>query len=117
MRKTSYKVSEKASMSLVSMVRRRARHLRPTVAARAAGFRGEDPQQMHQQDLVELLLETPEPTRLLNALPTLQADEQVEPLGGEIVSAQVNLETVSNLLKMPEVSRLQTKKVSVPHPG
>src|SRR5262249_16760135 len=115
MRKTSFRVPGKASMSLVSMVYRQARRLRPTAAARVAGFQGQDPHAVHRDDTVALLLESPDPDSVLSTLPRLQADEAVEQLSEDILSAQMRLDTVKALLKMPQVTRLQSKKCSVLH--
>lgn len=115
MRKSTFTVPAKTSVSLASLVGRRKANLRPTVAARAAGFAGRDPEAIHETDLVSVLVESSDPSAVQKAIPTLRPEEQLEKLEGEFLSAKVGAETAKRMMDESLVTRMQTKKRSVPH--
>jgi subtilisin family serine protease len=115
MHKSTFKIPEKASISLVSVLRRRARKIRPASAARAAGFSGEDPNSVQKGDRVSVLVEASEPDKVLESMSELGPAEELVRLNGNILSANLTVESAEQLLKLPPVQRVQSKKQSILH--
>ncbi len=115
MQKSTYKIHDKASLSLTSMLRRRVKKLAPSMAIRAAGWRGLQPDAVQKQDLVSLMIETSDEKAFDKEVPCLDANEAIKHLGENIYSAQVSLDRAEQLLKLAPVRRLQTKKKSAMH--
>ena len=110
MGKSTFKAVEKASMSLVSALRRQAKKMAPNVAANAAGFVSTAAEVVRKEDRVSLLVETSSPQKLIEELPTLAVDERAEQLSSMFVSAHVTLSTAQAILRSEYADRVQTKK-------
>src|SRR5262245_24439522 len=115
MRKATFDIPQKASVSLASLVGRKKDNLRPASAARVAGFAGADPEQIHETDTASLIIESTNATAIQNAIPNLRAVEQLEALDGYFLSAKIGTDNVERLINDPNVTRLQSKKRSIPH--
>jgi subtilisin family serine protease len=113
-RKSSFRVPQHVSVSLASIVKRRGQDLQPAFAARVAGFRGDDTEHTHSSDRLDLLLECKKPG-LVEKMSDLAPGEEMRNIGDKFVSAQVTAATAEKLVKEPAISRIQTKKLSVPH--
>jgi len=113
--KTTFKLINKASVSLVSIVARKKEDLAPSSMARLAGFHGEDAKRIHETDQTSVLIETREPEQLAARLADLPHTKGVHPLGGSFVSAQIGSEGIETVLTDPVVRRVQAKKESRPH--
>lgn len=115
MRKTTFKIHSKASVAFSSIIERRNQNLRPNFAAKAAGFNGEDPNRIHETDLVSVLLEAKNeqsPNQIANELNSV---EKMEYLGGAFWSAEVGENSIQKLIDEKDVTRIQSKKLSKPH--
>lgn len=112
MQRRTFKAIDKASLSLTSAIRRRARNLAPNVALHAAGFRGPRMDVVRKEDPVLVLIESSDDKKLENRLPKLGADETIERLASGVYSAKVSVSNAEKLLKLKEVRRMQTKKRS-----
>ena len=110
MEKTSFKLIDKASVTLSSALRRQTKKLRPLAAAAASGFESTDAAVVRKADMVNLLVEADDPTAVLNGLDQPADGEQVDKLSDTVVSAYVTLDTARDLLKQPAVRRVQSKK-------
>ncbi len=110
MEKTSFKVIEKASMSLSTVIRRQTKKLPPTFASLSTGFTSFTPEIVKKDDLVSVLVETTLLDKVLGDLGDLRTEERVVPLSETLFSALVTLSTASQLLKDVRVQRVQTKK-------
>jgi subtilisin family serine protease len=113
--KTRFKLNNKGSVSLASTVVRKQQSLAPSSVARRAGFRGEDPAEIHETDQTSVLIETREPEEFAARVSDLPHTKGVQPLGGPFVSAQIGSEVIETVLADPAVRRVQTKKESRPH--
>jgi len=113
-KKASFKLIEKASVSLVSLIRRKARKLRPSTAARTVGFVGATTDTVHKDDLVDLLIEAKNAKLLEKAVREPGEGEQVDRLAAGYFSARLRVETAEQVLKIAAVERVQTKKRSQP---
>ncbi len=110
MEKTSFKVFDKASMSLSTVLRRQTKKLRPLFAASTAGFESTAAEVVKKEDRVSVLVEATAADRVLRDLGDLTAEERIRPLSASILSAHVTLSTAQQLLKHEKVKRVQTKK-------
>lgn len=115
MQKTSFKVLNKASMSLSTVLRRQTKRLRPTFAAMSAGFMGTSPDVVKREDHVSVLVETMAQAKVLRDIGDLSTEENMTPLSETIFSAQLKLSSVSQLLNHDKVKRVQTKKLHRMH--
>lgn len=113
MKKVSSKLDPKASVSLTSVIRRRAKKLRPMAALAAAGFSGSDPAAVQKGDLVDVLVEASSTKKVTDAVEP-EAGESIKVLAGGIISARVRVDTADALVKNANVERVQTKKKAVP---
>jgi subtilisin family serine protease len=115
MKKTTFDVPDKASVSLASLVGRRSERIEPTPAARAAGFHGEDPEAIRGGDPVSVIIETNDPDALYSTVGNrLTQAERMQTLDGQFLSAQVTPDTVDDLINSQHVERIQSKKLKVP---
>jgi subtilisin family serine protease len=110
MEKTSFKVFDKASMSLSTVLRRQTKKLRPLFALRAAGFESTTTDVVKKEDMVSLLVEATEADKVMHDLGNLTAEEGMRPLSDSILSARVTLSMAQQLLKHDQVVGVQTKK-------
>jgi subtilisin family serine protease len=115
MRQAKFSVPGKSSISLASLLGRKAGNLRPTVAARSAGFSGGDVDRIHETDLTSVIVEADDLDSLLQNIGNLQPTEKLEKLSGEFLSGNVSTDTVARLVNSPHVLRIQSKKRSIPH--
>jgi subtilisin family serine protease len=76
---------------------------------------GAESARVTRADLVSVLIETPDADKLLETVPAERPEELVEKLTEGIVSAQLGLDSVDKVLKLPHVDRVQSKKRSQPH--
>jgi subtilisin family serine protease len=114
MKKNSFKLNEKASISLVSLIRRQTRKIRPSTAARALGFSGTVAEAISKDDIVDLLVEATSAKELSRAVDKTEQGEQVERLVDGYYSAHVRVDTADQILKAGGVARVQSKKKSQP---
>jgi subtilisin family serine protease len=115
MKKATFKINPKASVTFNSVVERRKQHLSPNFAVKAAGFGGEDTERIHETDLISVLFEAKHelaPNQIAN---DLDKAEKMEHLGGSIWSAKVGEHSAQKLLDEKTVTRIQSKKLSKPH--
>ncbi len=118
-KKSVYSVDPKASISLASVIGRKKFQRQPAPAARSAGFVGQDPQKIHESDLVSIIVESSVDSDLLSpsadAAKALSGSEEIKKLEGSFFSAKVGTKTLQTLIHNPDVHRLQSKKLHVPH--
>lgn len=112
--KSSFGLHDVASVSLVSMLRRKQQKLRPLTAARSAGFVGSEPGAFRESDLVSLIVETEDTSKVLKRFPKTSGPEEVERLSDESLSLRCTLDTARQVLALPGVKRVQTKKIKAP---
>lgn len=115
MRQSTFDIPPKVSISLASLMGRKRNNLRPSVAAKAAGFAGADPDAIHESDRVSLLVESTDAAAVQDALQHLRNNEELDELGGDFLSALVSTDTVPSLISEQAVTRVQTKKRSSLH--
>lgn len=115
MKKETFRIHSKASVSFSSVAERRRKNLRPNLAAKAAGFGGNDPDRIHETDLVSILFEADEVAAPSGIANHLGQSETLQHLGDNIWSADVGEESVQKLIQDDDVTRIQSKKVSKPH--
>lgn len=115
MRKSTFSIPAKSSISLASLVARKEQNLRPSTAALAAGFIAQDDDAIHESDVVAVLVESADAEKVGNVLGNLRAGERLEKLADGFLSAQVGVETARQLIEEPLVTRIQTKKRSRLH--
>lgn len=113
MKKVSSKLDPKASVSLVSLIRRRAKKLRPMAAAAASGFRGSDSTAVQKGDLIDVLVEASNTAKVKSGVEWGEG-EKMDVLAGGIISARVRVDTADALVKHANVERVQTKKRARP---
>ncbi len=138
MRKTTFMIDPKCSVSLSAIVARKERNMGFSSAARAAGFEPTDPNIIQETDLVPVILSATDADALLDQLPDLTDTESVESITKNvsyagvagsrrsslaslasgtpaILSAHVGANTLAALMTNPQVERMQTKKESKLH--
>jgi subtilisin family serine protease len=113
MRRSTFMVPEKASVSVASVMGRLTHGGPPPAAFRAAGFAGEDPASVRGSDLVSVLVEAEEGAGFENDL-RLAAHEEMKPLGGGFHFARVGPAALRTLVDDPAVGRIQALKESQP---
>lgn len=112
MRKRSFKINEKASITVASILHRHQANMAPMEALRGAGFEGANNSRIEADDLTSVLLEVTDPT-MADQLPIdPNKGEQIEVLASEFVSASVSPSTLGRLIEHPAIRRIQSKKES-----
>ncbi|HSA81229.1 MAG TPA: S8 family serine peptidase, partial [Geminicoccaceae bacterium] len=111
MEKVTFKLSPKASISLISNIGRAERRLQAAPAARVSGGSAslEAPP---EESRTAVLIEARDPEHVGNLL--ADSAEAVEDLGGGFVSAEVGPRAAQRLIEDPAVRRVQSKKRSRP---
>jgi subtilisin family serine protease len=113
MRQTTFQVSEKASISLSSLVERQTRNIRSSLTARAAGFAaGGAP--ITQEQNVAALLEVADARQLVEESAGAYGENALLPLADNFVSAHLPPSELAKFIDHPAVERIQTKKLKLP---
>jgi subtilisin family serine protease len=82
----------------------------------SAGFRGTDPDRIHESDRVSLIVETGDAEALKKAAANIvHPDDSLNEIGEGFFSAQAGQATLAGLAGSPYVGRLQTKKKAELH--
>jgi subtilisin family serine protease len=113
MEKSSFSVSEKASISLLSLVERHERRVPSAMSARVTAF-ARGGAEISDGDNVAALLEVDNPERLLRDRPDGFPDDALLPLAENFVSAHLPPTVLAALIDHPAVDRVQTKKLKLP---
>lgn len=113
MKKVSFAVASKASVSLASVVGRRAHHMPAGAAARSAGVEASPQRELSDSDVVPVLVETDNTAALQQEL--AGTPDAVRPLTDGFVACRAGAATVEQLLRSPHARRVQTKKRKVSH--
>ncbi len=109
MKKSTFRVVGKASLSLSSLVDRRSRKLHASSASRAIGFSASVRNEIHESDQVALLVETTDARGLRENLGGFSND-RIEAIAEGFLSARVGSSAVDKLLASEKATRIQTKK-------
>jgi subtilisin family serine protease len=115
MKKVSFAVPSKASVSLASVVGRRAHHLPASAAARSAGVAASPQRELREADPVPVLVETDDAAALQQEL--ADAPDEMRRLTDGFVAFRASAPTIARLLHTPRARRVQTKKRKVSHLG
>jgi subtilisin family serine protease len=107
----TYPLLPKASVSL-SVEARRGRDVRPMMSARAAGFVPSDADRLEPSRRAAVLVEARDTDAVTEALGD---GTDVHRLSETFLSVQGDVAAVAALTEIPQVRRVQTKKVSQPH--
>ncbi len=113
MKKTRYSLSEKASVSLCSLMERNAGDSRSMGIARVAGVMA-DPGGAPSGDVASVLIESQEDKAVFDSVGAFGA-KAVEKLAEGFFSATVRGEEARKLIDNPNVRRIETKKESSLH--
>jgi hypothetical protein len=113
MRKSSFPVQEKVSISLSSLVDRQERQIRSPLTARMTGF-GAGGGEIEEGDEVAAILEVEDAQRLVSGQPEDFSNDALLPLSPNFVSAHLPPRALARLVDDPSVGRIQTKKLKLP---
>ena len=114
MKKHSFTLSNKVSVSLSSILESRKRQQKPIAAARTTGFLSDIQTPTLPEDLVAVSLKVNNPNSFESSKPTLTNEESLELIGGEYYSGQLNVSTLQQLVDNPYIERIETKKTHTP---
>ncbi len=114
MEKTSIQLLDHCSVSLTSLMHRRASKARPLTAVETAGFAPVDPEVIQDSDPVSLLVETESPRELREGA-QLAPDDRFQEISEGLVSARVGASGLASLVNSAYVKRVQIKKRSRLH--
>lgn len=110
MQKTTFKLDAKASISLNSMLKRQVKKQLPLMTASMMGMTTQSARAVRKSDLVSVFVEATDAEKAARQVKNLGADEQLVPISENVLAARVSLDTVRDILKNKNVSRVQTKK-------
>ena len=80
-------------------------------------FTGADRARVTKADLVSVLIESTDAEKVLGRSPFKHAMSRVEKLSGEIISAQLGLDSVQKLIKLPQVNLVQSQEAEPVSPN
>ncbi|BDM81477.1 S8 family peptidase [Acaryochloris marina] len=110
MNKRSFSITNKASVSLSSILDSQRQHQRPTPAARSTGFLSDAETPTLPQDIVAVSIKVSDKTAFDASYPTLAPEEQLVPIGDEFYSGKLSVSHLQGLLSHANVERIETKK-------
>lgn len=115
MHETTFRnANPKCSLSLSTLFGSRAKKLPPGAVARATAFRTTGAEAVVAEDMVSVLVEAKDAAGVLDDIEKAQRNESLEVLADGFLSANVTLSTAEHLVKHKKVTRVQTKRQSVP---
>jgi len=115
MQQHRFNIPEKASISLVSAIRRQAKKLSPAAGPRLAGLEAATLEPIQADDVIALLLRAKDARATLEAANALPGQPRIETLQNDLISAEVSVKAANQLLNLDTVARIQTKKLSALH--
>lgn len=110
MKKHSFVLSEKISVSLSSILESQKQNQKPIAAARATGFVSDIQTPTSAQDLVAVSLKVNNHSSFEASLPSLANEERLELIGDRYYSGQLRVSTLQQLVDNTNVERIETKK-------
>lgn len=115
MKKHSFALSNKISVSLSSILESRKQNQKPMAGARNTGFLSNIQTPTLPQDLVAVSLKVNNNNSFESSKPALNDEESLELIGGEYYSGQLSVYTLQQLADNPNVERIETKKTYTPN--
>lgn len=115
MKKHSFALSNKISVSLSSILESRKQNQKPMAAARNAGFLSNIETPTLPQDLVAVSLKVNNNNSFESSKPTLTNEESLELIAEEYYSGKLSVSTLEQLVDNPNVERIETKKTYTPN--
>ncbi|MEM7227109.1 MAG: S8 family serine peptidase [Pseudomonadota bacterium] len=112
MNRREFELSDKCSVSLMSLIGRQESRIRPSAAATMSGFRPQSAERVSDDDRVAVIIDTESAETTGNMLADVGAAP--ERLGDNFISADVGVYAARDLVGDTLVRRIQTKKQHVP---
>lgn len=110
MKKHTFALDEKSSISLCSMLERASKTMRPLFSAHSAGYIGDGSTPVVAKALVSVNLYSANNQEVENATASLDPEEDIEHFGDGYYSGRFKVATLQSLTQFPSIEKIQTKK-------